>query len=317
MIVSLHQLTVFRMVARHQSFSRAAEELYISQPAVSAHVRELERLYGIDLFEPVGRRVRLTEAGRLLQEYADRLLALVEESRRALDELKGLSRGHLAVGASTIPGAYFLPQALSRFRELHPGVEVELRLGDTHDAVGMVRRGEVELAVVGESREEDGLHRRPYRTDRLVLVVAPQHRWAREGLTEVAALAEEPFILRERGSSTRENAEALLRRIKVSPRVLLEWESTEAIKKAVEAGLGVSLLSEHAVALEVDHGLLRVIRHPALVCQRQFFIVCSRDRRLSPVARAFHELLTQDPGAALASGPLADQTRSHRRQSAA
>src|SRR6266849_3502930 len=113
MLVSLHQLSVFRTVARQQSFTRAAEELYISQPAVSAHVRELERLYEVELFEQVGRRVRLTEAGRLLEEYADRILALVEESRRALDELKGLERGHLTVGASTIPGTYFLPAALA------------------------------------------------------------------------------------------------------------------------------------------------------------------------------------------------------------
>src|SRR5438132_13437648 len=103
MLVSLHQLSVFRAVARHQSFTRAAEELFISQPAVSALVRELERHYGVELFEPVGRRVRLTEAGRLLEEYADRLLGLVEETHRAIAELKGLGRGQLVVGASTIP----------------------------------------------------------------------------------------------------------------------------------------------------------------------------------------------------------------------
>src|SRR5712691_8507282 len=147
MLVSFHQLSVFRAVARHQSFTRAAEELSISQPAVSAHVRELERLYDVELFESVGRRVRLTEAGRLLEEYADRLLALVEESRQAIGELKGLARGHLTVGASTIPGTYFLPAAISRFRQRHPGVAVELRIGDSRQALEMLRRGEVELAV--------------------------------------------------------------------------------------------------------------------------------------------------------------------------
>jgi LysR family transcriptional regulator, low CO2-responsive transcriptional regulator len=296
MLVSLHQLSVFRAVARHQSFSRAAEELYISQPAVSAHVRELERLYGVDLFEQVGRRVRLTEAGRLLEEYADRLLALVEESRRALEELKGLTRGHLAVGASTIPGSYFLPEALGRFRARHPGVEVALRIGDTHQVLGMMRRGEVELAVVGESQEEAGLLRRPYRADELVLVVTPGHRWARNGLEHVAELAEEPFILRERGSSTRENAEALLRRAGVTPRIAMEWESTEAIKKAVEAGLGISILSEHAVTLETACGRLAIVRHAALACRRQFYIVRHRDRRPSPAARAFQALLEEDVG---------------------
>src|SRR5438128_8287223 len=168
MLVSLHQLSVFRAVARHQSFTRAAEELYISQPAVSAHVRELERLYGVELFEQVGRRVRLTEAGRLLEEYANRLLALIEESRRALDELKGLERGRLAVGASTIPGTYFLPQEIARFRSRHPGVAVELLLGDTREALGMLRRGEVDLAGVGESQEQAAFRRRPYRSDELV-----------------------------------------------------------------------------------------------------------------------------------------------------
>jgi DNA-binding transcriptional LysR family regulator len=297
MHVSLHQLAVFRTVARHQSFTRAAAELYISQPAVSAHVRELERLYGIELFEQVGRRVQLTEAGRLLEAYADRLLALVEESRRAIDELKGLERGHLAVGASTIPGAYFLPEALVRFKEQHPGVHVELRIADTRQVLGMLRRGEVELAVVGAIQEEAGLNRRPYRSDELVLVTGSSHRWARHGLSDVAELADEPFILREQGSSTRENAEGLLRRLGIAPRIAMEWESTEAIKKAVEAGLGVSILSSLAVALETAAGRLAVIRHPALACRRQFDLVSPADRRFSPSARAFEALLAGEmPG---------------------
>jgi LysR family transcriptional regulator, low CO2-responsive transcriptional regulator len=298
MIVSLHQLSVFRAVARHQSFTRAAVELYISQPAVSAHVRELERLYGI------GRRVQLTEAGRLLEAYADRLLALVDESRRAIDELKGLERGHLSVGASTIPGTYFLPAALARFKEQHPAVSVELRIADTRQVLGLLRRGEVELAVVGELQEESGLNRRPYRSDDLVLVTASSHRWAQHGLSGVPELVDEPFILRERGSSTRENAEALLRRLGIAPRIAMEWESTEAIKKAVEAGLGVSILSSHAVALEVASGRLSAIRHPELACRRQFFIVSPIDRRFSPSARAFQELLA-------AEGCGGDDPRAH------
>jgi DNA-binding transcriptional LysR family regulator len=297
MLVSLHQLSAFRVVARHQSFTRAAEELYISQPAVSAHVRDLERLYGVELFEQVGRRVRLTEAGRLLEEYADRLIALVEESRRTLNELKGLERGHLAVGASSIPGTYFLPEALGCFRERHPKVEVALRIGDTHQVLGMMRRGEVELAIVGESREEAGLVRRPYRSDELVLVASPRHPWAQDGIRDIAELAEETFILREQGSSTRENADALLRRVGVAARVAMEWESTEAIKKAVEAGLGVSILSQYAVELEAACGRLSVVRHPRLQCRRQFFVVSYQDRRLSPAAQAFAAMLAQDAAA--------------------
>lgn len=294
MLVSLHQLGVFRTVARHQSFSRAAEELYISQPAVSAHVRELERLYGVELFEQVGRRVRLTEGGRLLEEYADRILALVEESRRALDEIKGLARGHLTVGASTIPGTYFLPVALGRFKNECPGVTVELRIGDTRQVMGMLRRGEVELAVVGEHDEDRTFQRRLYRADELVLIVGPGHRWAQDGLEDLRELMAEPFILRERGSSTREIAETLLRGHGIEPRVTMEWESTEAIKKAVEAGLGISILSDRAVTLEVSQGLLHPIRHPMLACRRQFYIVSHRDRRPAPAAQAFQTLLEQE-----------------------
>jgi DNA-binding transcriptional LysR family regulator len=293
MSISLHQLSVFRTVARHQSFSRAAEELGISQPAVSAHVRELERLYGVDLFEQTGRPVRLTEAGRLLEEYADRILGLLAETERSMNELKGLARGHLDVGASTIPGAYFLPEALGRFKERHPGIDTVLRVSDTHQVLGMVRRGEVDLAVVGEHSNQRDIERYPYRSDALVLVTSPRHQWALHGLDDVTALAEEPFLLRERGSSTRENAEEMLRGAGVTPRVTMEWQSTEAIKKAVENGLGVSILSELAVALEEQCGLLVIIRHPALVHRRQFYVVTHQDRRLSPVAHAFRELLLE------------------------
>jgi DNA-binding transcriptional LysR family regulator len=156
-----------------------------------------------------------------------------------------------------------------------------------------VRRGEVEIAVVGELQEPAGLQRRPYRSDELILVVSPRHRWAQEGLRDLSELAEEPFILRERGSSTRENAEALLRERGITPRVLMEWQSTEAIKKAVEAGLGVSILSALAVALEVESGRLYRVSHPALVRRRQFYIVSHQDRRLSPAARAFQALLEE------------------------
>jgi DNA-binding transcriptional LysR family regulator len=293
MPLNLHQLSVFRAVARHQSFTRAAEELFISQPAVSAHVRELERHYGIELFEPAGRGVRLTEAGRLLEEYADRLLGLVEEAHRAMDELKGLERGHLSVGASSIPGAYFLPAELARFKERYPHVIVEVRMADTHEVLGMVHRGEVEIAVVGELQEQAGLRRRPYRSDELILVVPPRHRWAREGLRDLAELAQEPLILREHGSSTRENAEALLREQGITPSVLLEWRSAEAIKKGVEAGLGVSIMSAYAVALELESGRLCRVAHPVLVRRRQFYIVSHQDRRLSPAARAFQALLEE------------------------
>jgi len=146
--------------------------------------------------------------------------------------------------------------------------------------------------------KEAGLLLHPYRSDELVLVAATGHRWAREGLADVAELADEPLILRERGSSTRENAEALLRRAGVAPQVAMEWESTEAIKKAVEAGLGVSILSEHAVALEVTCGRLCVVRHPALSCRRQFYIVRHRDRRPSPAARSFQAILEEDAASA-------------------
>jgi DNA-binding transcriptional LysR family regulator len=128
----------------------------------------------------------------------------------------------------------------------------------------------------------------------LVLVVSPRHRWAREGLQDLGELAGETFILRERGSSTRENAEALLRRVGATPSVVMEWESTEAIKNAVEAGLGVSILSDRAVRLEVTYGLLCVVRHPALACHRQFYVVTHQEWRLSPAAQAFAALLEED-----------------------
>ena len=178
MAINLHQLKIFHTVARSSSFSRAAAELLISQPSVSIQVGELERQLGADLFELVGKSVRLTEAGRVLDDYAARILALIDEARGAVDELKGLRRGRLLLGATPTPGTYVLPPLLGRFKEQYPGIEIILHIKETRRIQEMLLAHELDLGILGGKVGFPDLESSVFLTDELVLVVAPSHRLA-------------------------------------------------------------------------------------------------------------------------------------------
>jgi len=291
MAINVHQLKIFHTVARSGSFSRAAAELLISQPSVSIQVGDLERQFGTDLFEQVGKHVRLTEAGRVLDDYAGRILALIDETRVAMDEVKGLRRGRLLLGATPTPGTYLLPALLGRFKEQYPNIEISLRVADTRRIQEMLLQRQLDLGVVGGRVSFPDLEASVLLNDELVLVVGASHPFATLSSVRVADLAGEPFILRERGSGNREAADEALHRAGVHVTPVFEVEGAELVKQAVAANLGISILSRCAVELEVTAGRLRIVPIEGLRIERAITLLSRRDHRLPRVAQAFLEMI--------------------------
>jgi DNA-binding transcriptional LysR family regulator len=289
--MNLHQLRIFHMVARLGSYSRAAEELKISQPSVSIQVGDLERSLGVDLFEQLGKRIYLTEAGRVLEEYAQRILGLFDEASAAVAEVRGVHRGRLAIGATNIPGTYLLPRALFSFQERFPQITVSLEIGTARRIQERVLRNEVELGVVGWEISAQNLVSRRFYEDEIVLVVPPGHRLAAGGPVPLGTLRDERVIMRERGSGTREAVEAALREANLALPAAMELGSGEAIKEAVAAGLGVSFLSSLAVAADTAAGRLVRVPLEGITITQPFVLIQHRDKRPSQAMTALIELL--------------------------
>jgi DNA-binding transcriptional LysR family regulator len=287
------RLSVFRAVARQQSFSRAADDLYLSQPAVSKHIRQLEAELGVRLFQRLGNRVELTDAGRILLDYAQRVSVLTEEVRHVLAELEGLQRGHLRVGASTTAGLYLLPEVLARFQKKYPGMEATLTIANSADIMRRVLGGEVELGFVGAPAEAPGLQARPFTEDQIVLIVPAGHRLLQHRTFSKEIFAEETLIMREAGSSTRQIVETHLAQLGAKPGRVMEMSGCEAAKRAVAAGLGVAFISRRAVGLELAQQIVDVPEIPELLIARHLYVLARKGARSSAAALAFLALVTK------------------------
>lgn len=292
--LNLHHLRVFRVVAKRLSYSRAAEGLTISQPAVSRHVQALEREVGAELLGQVGNRVFLTEAGRIVLAYAERVADLTVETARALAELENLERGYLHLGASSTPGLYLLPPLLAAFQVRYPGVEVALHLANSQQVTEEVLRGNLDLGFVGAPFLSE-LQMRPYAKDELTFVVAPGHPFSERDAIAAADLSGVTLVVREAGSGTRRVLEDELARVRVSPRRVLELNGCEAVKRAAMAGLGIAAVSAYSVALELRCGELVMVAAPELHLERDLYIVTRKNVRPSAAVLAFFALVRKIP----------------------
>lgn len=290
--MNLRQLEILVAVAKAGSFRQAAKKLRLSQPALSLHVKELEGELGVTLFDRLGRGVVLTEAGRLLEGYAVRCFALLDEARQSLEELRGVKRGRLVVGASTTPGVYLLPAVIGEFNQKFPQIAIALEIANTREIERRVLANELDLGVVGghlagagETCVEASL------LDELVLIVPPSHPLY--GRREVApsGLEGERLIVREEGSATRKVTEEAFRKVGITLAPAMELGNTEAIKRAVIGGLGVAIVSVHAVGHEVESGRLGMVRLRGVPIRRHFPILRRKTKRLGPAATAFVALL--------------------------
>lgn len=285
--MNFHRLKVFYLVARLGSFSQAAEELYTSQPNVSKHVRQLEAELGASLFHRLGGSIELTDAGRVVYHYAQQMLDLTAEMQRTLAELQGLEQGYLRLGASSTPGLYLLPEMVAEFRRRYPGLEVSLLINNSRGVVEELLAGKLDLGFVGGFIEAAGLQIQPFTFDEVVLIAPGEHRLAGQTNVPVAELAREAFVVREAGSGTRRAMDEALKTLGIHPERMLEMRSCEAIKRAVAAGLGLSFVSKYAINLELQQGVLTVLRVAGFNRLRQLYVVSRKDARLSPAALAF------------------------------
>jgi DNA-binding transcriptional LysR family regulator len=303
--MDLRQLEVFAGVYELRSFSRAASALHLTQSTVSEHVRLLEEELGTRLFDRLSRETVPTRAGELLYGYARRMLSLRTETRQALDEFLGQISGTLLVGASTIPGEYVLPPVIGRFRERHPRVTITLQISDTRAIVQAVLDGQVDVGVVGADPGHRALEARTLMPDELILVVPPGHPWVGRPDATLVDLRAEPLIVRESGSGSRQALEEALEatgRSLADMRVIAQMGSTSAIKQAVKAGVGVSIMSRRAAEDECRHGLLACVKLKDLTVTRHFYVVSHVGRSRSPLCRAFHEFLDAEFPAASEDG---------------
>ncbi|MDP2947950.1 MAG: LysR substrate-binding domain-containing protein [Chloroflexota bacterium] len=289
--VNLHQLEVFRAVARRLNFSQAAEELYISQPAVSKQVKELERTLGVSLFLREGRRVHLTDAGRLVYDYAGRAFALVEEMGRALAELQGPDRGYLRLAATAVPGIYLLPRVMAAFQERYPAVELYLEVSNGAAVTRQVLEQQVDLGFVESEVIPEHVHWQPLTSAPIVLVASPTHPLSSSEEMEPAELHREKIVVSERGSATGEMVERELGMLGVKPARTLAINDIEAIKQAAAAGLGLAFLPKVCVKAELRRGTLKQLTVRGLSLQTQIGFISAKGRRLSSSALAFVALL--------------------------
>jgi DNA-binding transcriptional LysR family regulator len=286
------QLAAFCAVVERRSFSQAAEQLGVTQPAVSLQIRSLEKRLGLQLLDRSGRRVEPTDAGRRLYRSAQRMLVLEEQLLAELgDEAGGELTGRLEIGASTGPGGTVLPVALAEFQQLHPGVRVALQVSDTQHVIEQVARREVELGVVGAARRHRGVVFEPFFHDEVVLAVPRGHRFAGKTVS-LDELKAEPLVLMQEGAGVRQVIDDELRAAGVRLRdldVALELGLQESARSAVLGGYGITFISRSAIEADVAAGTVGVARVEGLEPSREISLVRSAGRAESRVGHAFVE----------------------------
>jgi DNA-binding transcriptional LysR family regulator len=292
--MTFRQVESFLAVAREGSFSRGAQRIHLSQPTLSGHIGELERELGAKLFVRKARQVLLTEAGRIFEGHATRMVTAAEDARRAVSDVDGLRRGSLLVGASTTPGIYVLPAVLSAFQARYPGIDIALQIANSRVIEERVRADGLDLGVVGghvlgpgERCVAAGL------LDELVLITPRGHPWARRGRTSGRELAAERMLVREPGSATRQVIERALMQAAITPARTMELGHTEAIKQCVMAGLGVAFVSIHAIRIEARARQLAIVPVRGLRVRRHFHVIHGEQRILGASAQAFLSILNE------------------------
>ncbi|HQN17731.1 MAG TPA: selenium metabolism-associated LysR family transcriptional regulator [Syntrophobacteraceae bacterium] len=288
--MDIHRLEVFCRVIEMQSFTRAADAVFLTQPTVSEHIRALEEEVEEKLVDRLGREVLPTPAGKILYRYARNIIRLRNEAVQTLAKYKGNLAGHLTVGASTIPGTYILPRSIGTFKARYPTIRISLSISDSAGVVDQVVDGSLEIGLIGASWDDRRIILEEIFSDELVLAVYPEHPWAARRTVEIGELADQPFVLRERGSGTRRTMVHALETHGFNPsqlNIVAEMGTTEAVRQGIKARIGISILSSHAVDEDIQRGTLSQIEINGVFIKRPFYLVQRKNRQPSPLCTAF------------------------------
>lgn len=295
--MNLQNLRVFLKVAELEHITQAAEELNLSQPAVTKTIQSLEHEIGLDLIERQGRRIALTHTGRVLQQYAHQLFALEREMEMALAALRNIEGGEITLAANTTAGVYLLPPIVARFLASYPQVTLHMSVLNSHEIVEETLNWHLDFGLLeGDvSTLPQGLLVENFAQDELVLVVSPQHQWGKRPIVQPTELAEDVLLLREQGSGIREVVEQSLLLHGVRIRPLFTLTDNEAIKQWVMSGIGAAIVSVHSVRRELENGYLVQVALAGLDLKPQLSLIRRSDRQLSRAAQVFWTFLRPLP----------------------
>lgn len=289
-----NQLYIFMTVADKKNFSRAGEFLNMTQPAISQHIHALEEYYGVKLFERSSKKVELTQAGTILYNYARNILDQHQKAKRAVSDLVDTVTGKLTIGASLTIGEYVLPRLLATFARKYPDVEFSVWIGNTEMVHERTREGSIDIGLVEGLIEDPQLHIKTFLQDEMVLVAPVLHPLAAKSNISRDDLKECVFVIREEGSGTRLSVEELFQKAGFRPERIITLGSTQAIKEAVEAGMGITILSKWCVRKELLLGSLKLLRIKGLEIPRLFFLVKLKDKFQSRAGDEFVKFINSE-----------------------
>jgi DNA-binding transcriptional LysR family regulator len=292
--ITIHQLDLFLVAAKLKNFSRAADQMAISQPAFSAQIIKLEKILGSPLFERIGRRIELTESGVVFEVYAQRTLSALREGKQAIDDMSRKVIGTLRIGASTTIANYVLPEFLGRYKQSHPQGKVEMMVGNTNQIEQALLRNEIDMGIVEGPVRNKSIDTYLFRKDELVVIFSPKHHWKNKTKVTMDEFQKEPLIVRERGSGTRKVFMDIVGDREQTPlNIIMELGDTEAIKKSAQANLGVAVVSRSAIDSELKEKSLRMASLEGYKFERRLTIIILKNRYLSNPLKAF--IHTLDP----------------------
>jgi len=292
MHLTLRQIEVFNAVAKLKNFTRAAEDLHMTQPAVSMQIKQLEEGVGLPLFEQVGKKIRLTDAGTYMYQFGRTMRDLLYEADEVFESLKGVERGGLSISVATT-ASHFATRLLSEFTKQHPGITISLDITNREALHRQLENNEPDLVIMGQPPEGVDVEAEAFMENPLVMVASPKHPLSSEKQLKLERFENEHFVVREIGSGTRSAIERFFTEHNVSFHTGIEMSSNEAIKQAVEADLGLGIVSVHTLELELETKRLQILDVNDFPIRRHWYVIQRKGKRLSPVAQAFKKFVLE------------------------
>ncbi len=292
-IMELRYIEIFCTVVELKSFSKAAQALHLTQPTISVHIKALEDEFATKLLDRLGRTILPTQDGEILYRYAKEIVTLKENARRAMERVTGTVSGKLVIGASTIPGEFILPHVLAGFIKAYPDVFPTLRIADSNDIYESVLRGDVDLGVIGKGVTDKNIVTRKYLGDEILLAAPSSYK---ASMLQREDFRTAPLLVREKGSGSRSSIEEHLRKIGLtldSLNIIAEIGSSQALIRAVKAGMGLAFTSRRSIQDEIERGTMKALRVKGILIQRNFYVITHRLRFNSLICKSFIEFLTQ------------------------